>query len=464
MGERARITYAALLGLLWSAGAPVVAAGSQPVESAEPAPVADGPLQIVITEVTGSVSARASDAEPWARVQVGQQFAEGVELRTGPKSVVKFDIPPDSSITLDRLGTVKVVRAAIENGTIKTNLGMKYGRTRYDIETAGRPHDVQVRSPTSVLAVRGTDVILEDSPGFPPRAVSITGRATFRDAQGVTTPLGTPDANQPSAVESGTAGAADTARQQSVAASPIDAARTPNEFAVIYSIPQAAALPPPSGGGSIRSVQGGAPGSLPPPPGAVAPPAPVIPDNFLTGTLAFELRWTGNADLQIGVVSPLGEPVTTNPPAVLTLPDRARPPITTRAPSGGIASPDAKGGPAGSFVETITWPTAFPPGAYDYGVKYAGGDGPASYTLEAVVNGIRLDPPVNGTLTGPNVDEEFIGQELILEPIAPTATTGVRSAQSVKKPPAKPTVSTPRPAPKPTPKPPPAPPVARKRK
>lgn len=445
---------AAVLGCVsvWPPAAPA-AVTRQPADPAvpvDPAPppatdLPDGPLQIVVTAVTGLVSARNAADEPWAKVEVGQQFPEGVELRTGPKSVVKFDIPPASSITLDRLGTVKVMRAAIESGTIKTDLGMKYGRTRYDIETASRPHDVQIRSPSSVLAVRGTDVILEDTPGFPPRAVSVTGRARFTDATGLTTPIGGPDATFPSEAESGTGGAADTARQESVARSPLDLGRTTNEIALMVNIPPAAGLPPPPGG-ALRSVQGGTIGAPPSPPISTVPPVPEIPDNFLTGTLAFELRWTGNADLQIGVVSPLGEAISTNPSAVLTLPARAVPPVGTTSRSGGVASPNATGGPAGSFVETVTWPTAFPPGAYDYGVKYAGGQGPATYTLEAVVNGIRLDPPVAGTLTGPTANPEFVAQQVDITPVEPaTAAASVRTAQRAKPP--TPAVTAPKPSP-----------------
>ena len=63
--------------------------------------------------------------------------SENAEFRTGPRSAVRFTIPPDQTVTLDRLGTVKVLEAINNNGKLTTNLGMKYGRTRYDIEAAG---------------------------------------------------------------------------------------------------------------------------------------------------------------------------------------------------------------------------------------------------------------------------------------------------------------------------------------
>ena len=54
---------------------------------------------------------------------------------------------------------------------------MKYGRTHYDIEGAGLEHQSSIISPSSTLAVRGTNVSLFDQPPFKPEAISYTGRA-----------------------------------------------------------------------------------------------------------------------------------------------------------------------------------------------------------------------------------------------------------------------------------------------
>src|SRR5204863_7699799 len=85
------------------------------------------------------------------------------------------------TVQLDRLGTVKVLESISDGGKLRTNLGMKYGRTRYDIEAAGREHDSTITSPSSTLAVRGTKVSVLDQRPFPAEAVSLTGRAEFRD-------------------------------------------------------------------------------------------------------------------------------------------------------------------------------------------------------------------------------------------------------------------------------------------
>src|SRR6266545_1727827 len=123
-------------------------------------------LKATITGVEGLVQVRETEDREWAKAQVGMTVGELAEFRTGPKSAVRFTIPPDQTITLDRLGTVKLLTAINDGGKLKTNLGMKYGRTRFDIEAAGREHDATISSPSSTLAVRGTKVSLYDQRPF----------------------------------------------------------------------------------------------------------------------------------------------------------------------------------------------------------------------------------------------------------------------------------------------------------
>jgi hypothetical protein len=132
--------------------------------------------------VKGIVQFRANADAKWEKTTEGTELSEGAELRTGPRSAVQFSIGDDQLVTLDRLGTIQILRASFESGKVFTDLGMKYGRTRYDIESAAREHDAKVRSPSSVLAVRGTKFIAQDEAPFPARAISLSGRVMFRDA------------------------------------------------------------------------------------------------------------------------------------------------------------------------------------------------------------------------------------------------------------------------------------------
>ena len=142
-----------------------------------------GAIKVKITGVQGIVQFRTAPDAKWEKAAEGVELTEGAELRTGPRSAVRFMIGDDQTVTLDRLGTIQILRATFESGKVFTDLGMKYGRTRYDIESAARDHDAKVRSPSSVLAVRGTKFIAQDEAPFPARAVSLDGRVMFRDTK-----------------------------------------------------------------------------------------------------------------------------------------------------------------------------------------------------------------------------------------------------------------------------------------
>src|SRR4051812_46443307 len=143
----------------------------------------EGPLKVRVMAVKGIVQFRASADAAWEKAAQGTELTEGGELRTGPRSAVQFMIGEDQTVTLDRLGTIQILRANFESGKVFTDLGMKYGRTSYDIDAAAREHDAKVRTPSSVLAVRGTKFISQDQPPFAARAVSLDGRVMFRDAK-----------------------------------------------------------------------------------------------------------------------------------------------------------------------------------------------------------------------------------------------------------------------------------------
>jgi len=149
-------------------------------------------MTVVIDIVEGMVQVRASDDAQWQRAEPGMELTQGAEFRTGPRSKVQFSIPPDQVIVLDRLGTMKVLAAIQQANKVTTELGVTYGRTRYDIEAGGGlEHESTIRSPSATLAVRGTSVIYADQPGFPATAAlsrhNIAGKRKDTRSQGTFT-------------------------------------------------------------------------------------------------------------------------------------------------------------------------------------------------------------------------------------------------------------------------------------
>src|SRR5689334_5659007 len=92
-------------------------------------------MKIVIVKVQGKAQVRTAEDQPWQDAVKGMVVDQNAEFRTGVRSAVQIVIPPDQTITLDRLGVIKVVEAINDNGKLKTKIGMKYGRTQFDIES-----------------------------------------------------------------------------------------------------------------------------------------------------------------------------------------------------------------------------------------------------------------------------------------------------------------------------------------
>lgn len=304
------------------------------------APATTQSFDAKITGVEGFVHVRTRADGKWEAATVGMIVPEGAELRTGPRSAVRFVIPPDQTISLDRLGVIQILRSSFENGKIVTDIGMKYGRTHYDIDAQGRQHDAKVISPSSVLAIRGTEVIMYDQPPFAPQAVSLTGRAFFRDAHkqvsfggpgaGITkvdedndTPASTARGNAVSDPRGKFAGRTQTDQLLQLSLAAYGGADFSN-LGVLAFFDQARA----------GTFKGSFVGALP-----------------IGRQLSFSLFWTSapSADVDLTVTSPLGE--------VLS------PTITTSASSGHHMG-NAVADESGIGQEQVVWEISYPVGNY----------------------------------------------------------------------------------------------------
>jgi hypothetical protein len=380
-----------------AAPAPVAAA---PAASAPAAAAAtqDGKEQLIatVTGVEGIVRVNVSGNEgDWKRATVGMQVGENAEFRTGPRSAVRFTIPPDHTITLDRLGTVKVLQAINDNGVVRTQMGMKYGRTRYSIEAAGREHESMIVSPSNTLAVRGTDFSVTDQRPFPSVGVRLRGGpAEFRDRRkrvviGRNAGKVKIDVNNPSA--------ASLALGEAVVDPGARLARTAAEDKLVATLISSGATVEFDYDKGIRVVRGGQP------PRTDAELIPTLP-----GALNFVLRWTQpGTDLNLGVftagqLTPQGEGIYPVGGANTT-------------PSGGVIAFDHRGGPNGG-IEVGSWPLGFPAQPYTFGsVHITGPNSPA--TMDVFQNGQRI------SFTGPD-GQQTTSASYLAQPIPPEIATG----------------------------------------
>lgn len=343
-----------------------------PAAASAPAGEAQGAMKIVVNEVKGLVQVRTAPDQPWKKAEAGMELTEGAEFRTGPKSSVVCTIPPDQTIVLDRLGTVKVAEAIRTGNKVKTDLVMKYGRTDYAIEAAGREHESTIRSPSSTLAVRGTSVRLYDQPPFTPQAQTFTGHASYQFAK-----------RQLAVGKGGTArggaGSAETALLQSVVDPNTATARTTTESALIAREQSRGAVVSYDQTIDIPVVRGG--------------PGPRTDTELmraLPGVLNFDVRWTGNADVDLVVTVQPGDPLSVIlgnffEPKTVIFPGFG----LQTAPSGGRMPYDHRGGPNGG-EEICFWPGVFPSGVFGFGAINNSQDTPADVRFNAYLNGEKL--------------------------------------------------------------------------
>jgi hypothetical protein len=375
-----------------AATAPVVATAP----ATATAPGSQEKLIATVTGIEGIVRVNVSgDGVDWQKATVGMQVGENAEFRTGPRSAVRFVIPPDHTITLDRLGTVKVLQAINDNGVIRTQMGMKYGRTRYSIEAAGREHESSIVSPSATLAVRGTDFSAFDQRPFPAQGVRLRGgQMEFRDRRkrvfiGQNAGKTKIDVNNPNA--------ASVALNQAVVDPGARLARTPAEDRLVASLISSGATVSFDYDKGIRVVRGGQP------PRTDAELIPTLP-----GALNFVLRWTQpGTDLNIGVFTAGG----------LTPQGEGIYPVggVNTVPSGGVVAFDHRGGPNGG-IEIGSWPNGFPAQPYTFGsVHISGPNSPA--TMDVFMNGQRVN------FTGPD-GQQTTSASYLAQPLPPEIATG----------------------------------------
>ncbi len=326
---------------------PAAEPASQPADLKLP----DGPLKLTITGVRGMAQFRVPPEESWKKAEKDQELSEGAELRTGPKSAVQIQIRPDQTVTVDRLGILKIDRATLASGKCVTAVSMPYGRTRYDIDAANREYDATVRSPNSTLGIRGTRVSLLDQRPFPPEAVSLTGTAQFRNIRRQLVALGSKNGGKVK-VSGDKSSPGAFALDQAVVDPTLSGARTASEQPLVSSLLSRGAVFEIDRNLDIPVVRGGTV------PQTDAELVPLLPGSRLN----FVIRWNSDVDLNLGIVTPMTKdafPATGSVQGETVYPARG----LTQSPSGLKIPYDHRGGANGG-IEVAYWPQQFAKGTY----------------------------------------------------------------------------------------------------
>jgi hypothetical protein len=339
-------------------GAATCASSGQTTQPAASTSPSTEHLSAKVTAVNGRVQYRESADKPWKVCAVGVELAEGAEFRTGPRSNVQLLIPPKQTITLDRLGSMTLLEAVQTAGKYKTDVGLKHGRVRYDIEAPGVEHESTVSSPNGTLAVRDTSFAVDDERPFDCEAYRLSGTVDFSTAKRTISIGG----GVPGAVKAvGDQDPANTSLSAAVLDPADPLSREPSEEELVATVLGRGPVFTPAMHKGIAIVSGGTP------PTDAALPA------LLPGDLDFVLRWNGNANLDLGVID-LARAETLYPATGLNV-----------SPSGGIIPYNDIGGTNGG-IELAYWKRTFPKGLYEFIINGVSGV-PVDYNVEVFEHG-----------------------------------------------------------------------------
>jgi len=158
-----RVTLAGTIllavGVFFAAASAVRAEAPPAAPAAEPAAAAPEKVPVTAKIVEGTVETRPAVGQPWVPVQVGQQLAEGADLRTGFRARCVLDMV-DSLVQVEALSVVRLGVLEREGGAIRTRLYLKQGNTQSIVEKENIESDFSIVTPSATLSVQGTFRVL----------------------------------------------------------------------------------------------------------------------------------------------------------------------------------------------------------------------------------------------------------------------------------------------------------------
>jgi hypothetical protein len=157
---------------LWGADSPKAAPATQPAVAKSPAttqPVAAVPAPATqpaaggakarALSVTGQAQKSVAAADGtlrWEPLREGDELSERTIIRTGLDSGVLLDLAGRGQVRVGSATKIGISELRVEGSLAKTQLGLKYGTVRAEVDSRTGPADFRVTTPTATLSVRGS--------------------------------------------------------------------------------------------------------------------------------------------------------------------------------------------------------------------------------------------------------------------------------------------------------------------
>ena len=114
--------------------------------------------------VEGTVECRASETEPWRRVETGARLSPGTRIETRAASRARLRLADGSLLLLDPKSALTVEElGSSEGGGLKARLKLFTGVLWANIQKLANRPDVRVSAGGSVIGVRGTNFSVEST-------------------------------------------------------------------------------------------------------------------------------------------------------------------------------------------------------------------------------------------------------------------------------------------------------------
>jgi hypothetical protein len=120
---------------------------------------------LLVSRTDGQAERRTASGKAFSPLAVNQAVQAGDEIRTGPDSQVILAVPGDGSYMVVSENS-KLIVEDFWSGSFKSIVNVMLGQVRFYIQRlGGRPNPYAVRTPTALIAVRGTtfDVSVDDA-------------------------------------------------------------------------------------------------------------------------------------------------------------------------------------------------------------------------------------------------------------------------------------------------------------
>lgn len=153
-----------VFGALWSS----TALGAGFVSLSQDAPAATGEevaaaggLTAVIMEVRGRGLAKWRQGEDgeWKQAEPMDVLGPGVEIRTGLGTEVALRVGKNATVIVQEAARVAipVIEEDPDENVLRTRFAMARGKVDFKVDKVGATNDFEVATPTSTLAVKGTE-------------------------------------------------------------------------------------------------------------------------------------------------------------------------------------------------------------------------------------------------------------------------------------------------------------------